>query len=185
MFNELNHNLLFEDFYRLYYSRLLNYCIISFGIDESDAEDIVQNAFLSLYQSWDAFDTHTEPGLFVWMRKTIKYMAYTYNRKKAKNPVVIGIGEWISHEDEQNISSTNDIPDQFIDDEEIYLAYIDAVRQRLSPSQRAIYECIIVNKNDVATAAKILHMNENTVKVALKRLRKRIKDKILPDIFRK
>ena len=112
-------------------------------------------------------------------------MAYTYNRKKAKDPVVMEVGEWISHEDEQDIPNHNDTQDQFIDDEEVYLAYIDAVRQRLSPSQKAIYDCIIVNNNDVATAARILHMNENTVKVALKRLRKRIKDKILPDIFKK
>ena len=185
MNNQLNDELVFEDFYKLYYNKLLNYCTISFGIDESDAEDIVQNAFLALYQSWDSFDTHTEPGLFVWIRKTIKYMAYTYNRKKAKDPVVMEVGEWISHEDEQDIPNHDDTHDPFIDDEEVYLAYIDAVRQRLSPSQKAIYDCIIVNNNDVATAAKILHMNENTVKVALKRLRKRIKDKILPDIFKK
>lgn len=185
MSNQLNPELLFEEFYKIYYNRFLNYCTISFGIDESDAEDIVQNAFLALYQSWDTFDTHTEPGLFVWMRKTIKYMVYTYNRKKAKDPVIIEVGEWISHEDEQDISDNSATPDQFTDDEEAYLAYIDAIRQRLSPSQKAIYECVIVNKNDVTTAAKILHMNENTVKVALKRLRKRIKDKILPDIFSK
>ncbi len=149
MSNQVNDELVFEDFYKLYYNRLLNYCTISFGINESDAEDIVQNAFLELHKEWVTFETHTEPGLFVWMRKTIKYMAYTYNRKKAKDPVVMEIGEWISKDDEQVISSSNDTHDLLIDDEELYMSYIDAIRQRLSPSQKAIYECIIVNKNGI------------------------------------
>lgn len=184
MSHRSNPELRFEVFYKLYYNKLLNYCAISFGIDEFDAEDIVQNAFLALYKSWDAFDTHTEPGLLVWMRKTVKNMAYTYNRKKAKDPVVAEVGEWISCEEEYGAADTDELPSRFADDEELYRSYIDAVRQKLSPKQKAIFECIIVNKNSVAAAAKILNMNENTVKVALKRLRKRIKDKILPEIFK-
>ena len=172
----------FEDFYYKYFSKLFEWCVMTFAIEDHSAEDIVQNAFIALYQSCDSLETHTEPGLLVWMRKTIKYMVYSFNRQNARDPKIVDLDSWMAVENEQQYNDTADILDDAADDEGLYLEYLNTVRDELTPKQRAIFDCIIIEKNNVATAALILHMKENTVKVALKRLRRHIRKNILPKL---
>ena len=174
----------FEAFYRQYYDRMVSYCYHTFQISQPDSEDIANEAFTQLWQRWRDFDNHSLPVLIAWTRKTIQYMAYSFHRKEASTPTIVELGQWIASEELQGEDTVSYQMDEPLVNEETYQAYLCRIRSKLSSKQVRLFECIIVNQNDVPTAAKLLGMKENTVKVGLKRLRSKLKKEILPDVLK-
>lgn len=174
----------FEAFYRQYYDRMVSYCYHTYHIPDADAEDITGDAFAQLWQQWDILDRHSLPVLIAWMRKTIRYMAYSFNRKRSKEPITVELGDWITSEEAQADVSTLSVWEEPSDPDETYEKYISTIRTKLSSKQRLLFDYIMVEHRDVKTTAQILHMNENTVKVGLKRLRAKLRNEILPTILK-
>lgn len=180
----MNPEISFAPFYKKYYARMLSYCFHTFRLSEQDAEDIVSDAFTELWQQWNELDAHSEPILLSWIRTTIKYQTYSFNRKKAKAPATVELGEWIASNpsqppDSEPISLSDGDPSN----ELVYRTYLEVIRSKLNPKQLQLFECIIVEQNDISTAAGLLHMKENTVKVGLKRLRAKLRKDILPQLL--
>ena len=172
----------FEDFYKKYFSRLVGYCHAASRLDQADSEDLVQNAFLELYRHWDRLSTHTEPGLLGWMRKAIQLQTKTYFRKKSKEPVTLELYDWLDLESLETAESYR--MEDFIAENDQYRQYIDRIPAYLSEKQRKIFECVVIRQTDLKTAAKELNMKENSLKIALKRLKFKIRTEILPLILK-
>lgn len=181
----MNREISFESFYRQYYAGTVSYCHHSFGIGESDAEDIVSDAFSELWRQWQRLDNHSSPILLAWIRKTVKYMAYSFNRKRAREPITVELGAWIAEEEEARPSADHaSISEETAAEEQLYHTYLVSIRQRLSPKQRRLFDCVMVEHHDISTAAYLLGLKENTVKVGLRRLRAKLRRDILPDILK-
>ncbi len=171
----------FEAFYRKYFSRMVSYAHYMFGLPPSDAEDIAENAFIELLNRWSSLQTHTETGLLIWIRKTVKYMSYTLNRKKNKEPLILSLEEWITLEETSDPCSFS-LEDHFLNNE-MFTQYLDEIRKYLNSKQLQLFEYAVVMQYDVPTTAKLLGLSNNTVKVSLKRLRAKLKNEILPEIL--
>lgn len=128
-------------------------------------------------------DSHSEPILLAWIRKTVKYLSYSFNRQNAHRPPTVELGEWIASEGTQPTEPPPTTADSLTQDEQLYDAYLALIRPKLSPGQLQLFECIIVEHHSISSAAKLLHMKENTVKIGLKRLRAKLKREILPQIL--
>lgn len=173
----------FEAFYRQYYASMVSYCYHTFQISRPDSEDLVGEAFTQLWQQYRDFDNYSLPILIAWTRKTIRYLAYSYHRKQASAPVTVELGQWIAQEESQGTEASVDPMDDPISNEQVYQTYLNQIRRGLSRHQLRLFDCIIVGQHDITTAAKLLGMKENTVKVGLKRLRHKLKTDILPDLL--
>ena len=174
----------FEAFYRQYYAQMVSYCYHTFQICQPDSEDLVDEAFTQLWQQYGEFDNYSLPVLIAWTRKTIRYLAYSYHRKEASAPIIVELGQWIAAEEAQGSDMVTELTDDPIQNEQAYQAYLHQIRAQLNSRQLRLFQCIIIEKNDVASTARLLGMKENTVKVGLKRLRHKLKNEILPDLLK-
>lgn len=183
----------FPMFYKREYAQMLLYCLLllrkysekKHEPDRADAEDIVADAFTVLLSVWDTFFPHTEPVLTAWIQKTVKNKVYTFLKNRAKSPPTVELQEWLEKEEERPEDGADEPPPDPEKDELLYIKYLAAVRERLNKKQQRLFDCVIVRKKTAAEAARLLSMKENTVQVSLYRMRKKIREKILPEILKK
>ena len=168
----------FEEFYDKYHDYFLNVCQFVYSINYHDSEDIIQNTFMELLKKWCSFSTHTEKGLFIWTSKTVKYMSYSFNRKKNKTPIILDFQDWYI--------SDQSLPCYYLvarDENQLFLSYIKNIRNMLSEKELLIFDCIMIGQTPPIIAAEHLKINLNTLKKRLKKLRKKLNDDILPTII--
>jgi RNA polymerase sigma-70 factor (ECF subfamily) len=76
----------FEQLYRLYYEDCIRFAY-SFMKETADAEEVVQEVFLKLWQKKDEINIETSPKGY--LLTAVRNKAYEYFRKKASSPKVI------------------------------------------------------------------------------------------------
>lgn len=166
----------FEQFFDRYYHRLAAYCrTISPG---EDPDDIVEEAFIALWKHWEQLDSHAEFVLFTWAKKAVALGAKAACRKQAKQPASVPL-------DEQPIEDPAPSVEETVVEDEIYRQYLAEINKRLSPTDRQLFECVMLNKLSVQETARALSKSEKAVTVAVSRLRARLRDKILPEVLPK
>lgn len=183
----------FEAMHKKYYARLLRYSAYvfhNFPIKNDhfhlfDAEDIVSDAFAELYVRWDQLPSHGEVGLLRWLRKTVKLKTYTFHRKQAAEPEKIELADWL---DMGETGWEGEMPDMLgrrdpAYDEFRLEAYVREIRKRLNPEQERLFDSVILQENTVGQAAESLRKKENTVRVELYRLRRKLRREILPEVL--
>lgn len=175
----MNPEISFDTFYIQYYSAMVSYCCHSFGLTGPDAEDAVGEAFTRLWSRWESIDPRTLPVLLAWIRKTVRNLSYDRNREIARKKTV-ELGEWIAGEEADPSAC---LIEDIVFGEQLYQGYLEQIRNKLSPRQRLLFDCIVIRKMDIPAAAKLLNRKEHSVRVALYRLRKKLKTDILPEIL--
>ena len=153
----------FEEFFRLYYSVMVKRC--QWKIADSNAEDIVVEAFLLLYRKWDSIEPHEPKVLLVWFYRSLDYKIMEY-RKKSKNAIPF-IEDILTEENEE----------LFVDDKEDGNSVfpIDEIRSQLTPAEKEVLACLFDEELSYRETAERLRISESAVRVRWLRTREHIK----------
>lgn len=173
----------FEEFYKKYYFRLVEYCTYLAYVSSDMSEDIAEEAFLELWRHWDQLESHAEFVLLTWTKKAVVLLCKAQCRKKANEPIYVEFDERIDEEilrDSQNLESL--MENQIIEND-AYLQYLSEINKRLTSNEQQLFQCLVVREMSVKKAAKYLSKSEISVKVGATRLRAKLRNKILPEIL--
>lgn len=167
----------FEDFYIKWYSRSICFAR-EYVLSEADAENIVQDVFLHLYERRNMFGLTA--NITAYLFTSIKNKCLDYLRKKVLEREAIS-----SMQDEFDLALK-----MRYDSLEIFNTEFpdgSAIEKRLNLALQTLPECcrkiFIMNKYDGKTQRQIaeeLHISVNTIEsqmaIAYKKLRKELKD---------
>lgn len=152
------------------YDLMVRYCVGRIG--NNDAEDIVIEAFFLLGQKWDLFDNHNEKVITAWLYKTLDNKCKEYYRLKKRRSAIIKIEKTIVADD------------LFYASEEklVYSSYISEIRKRLTPAERDLFDCIVVDEMSFKSAAEFLKITDVATRVRWLRTKNHI-NSFINDIF--
>lgn len=71
----------FDDVYKRFHPKILQYCFHKVNQNMDIAEEIVQESFLALYLAWDKLNSHSDAVLFSWLQKTSRNILSKYYRQ--------------------------------------------------------------------------------------------------------
>ncbi len=160
----------FQQLYGRYYKVMMLYAL-KMTDDQDAAEDLVQNVFLTLWESREAF--HEEASARSYLYLTIRHRIIDQVRHakvegKYKNYVLKGAGDMLAAEEDEEVFTY-----------EVYRRLFDAINE-LPPRQRELFLLYMQGKKN-AEIAQVMNITEETIRVqrkrALKTLRKKMGDK--------
>ncbi len=149
------------------------YCLLTgrMGLSQEDAEDMMQEAYLYLYEHFDRLDTHA-PGAVLSYLTCVCRSRYC-DLKRSGDALNAAPGEL---DDRLEMADPSDIEREFID--------ADAVREcmsRLSEPERTLMIMIYYHGMSYAEIADLTGVSEGTLRkrhcVALKKMRKMMDDR--------
>lgn len=173
----------YEQFFSKYYHRFVDYCNIY--SPSEDSEDVIMDAFATLWKHWDELESHAEPVLFVWTKKAIALITKAHYRKRSKAPAFVEFSEQIDENYPQAMPDTAPSMEESIVENETYQQYLSEINKRLSPKERQLFDCIIIKEMSIRETANHLSKTEQAVSVGIVRLREKLRCKILPEILPK
>lgn len=173
----------YEQFFEKYYHRLVDYCNIY--SPSEDSEDVVMNAFATLWKHWDKLESHAEPVLFVWTKRAIALISKAHYRKRAKEPTFVEFSEQIDESHLQAMPDTTPSMEESVVENETYQQYLAEINKRLSPKERQLFDCIIIKEMSIKETANHLAKTEKAVSVGITRLREKLRCRILPEVLPK
>ncbi|MDE6665544.1 MAG: sigma-70 family RNA polymerase sigma factor [Ruminococcus sp.] len=155
----------FSELYRMTYRRIYYICI-NFLKNRHDADDAVQETYLSAYSNLDRLD---EPSKFsAWLERTAVNKCMDFLRKKVPVPED-NIEEIIEEE------KTDILPEQYIMNFENRHIVIDIMRETLSDLQYQTVFMYYFNNFTIRETAEIMNCSEGAVKNRLSTARSKIK----------
>ncbi|MDE6092160.1 MAG: sigma-70 family RNA polymerase sigma factor [Ruminococcus sp.] len=155
----------FSELYRMTYRRIYYICI-NFLKNRHDADDAVQETYLSAYRNLDRLD---EPSkFFAWLERTAVNKCMDFLRKKVPVPED-NIEEIIEEE------KTDILPEQYMTDFETRHIVINIMRETLSDLQYQTVFMYYFNNFTIRETAEIMNCSEGAVKNRLSTARSKIK----------
>lgn len=154
----------FEPFFEAYKKRVFGVALKMLK-SETEAEEIVQEVFLSIWQARERLDTISDPEAYLF---TITHNAiYTQLKKISRNQqLVLKVA--------QRISEKQNPTEEFMAVRETGKLIQEAIRL-LSPQQRAVYELSRQSGLSYQEIAEEMHISQNTVRNHLSVARKTIR----------
>lgn len=186
MDNRRNHDALemtYEQFFEKYFHRLVDYCNIH--SPSEDSEDIVMDAFATLWKHWNKLESHAEPVLFVWTKRAIALISKAHYRKRSKEPTFVEVSGQIDEIHPQAMPDTALSIEERVIENETYQQYLTEINKRLSPKERQLFDCIIIKEMSIRETAKHLAKTEKAISVGITRLREKLRCRILPEVLPK
>ncbi|WP_053955435.1 RNA polymerase sigma factor [Inediibacterium massiliense] len=161
-----------------YHSKILKYLYYSIGNAE-DAKDLTQEVFVIVYNRIDELQNHENIGGFIY--QTAKFVAANFKRKAIQKnlketPINMEIGSKELDLHEELITNY----DRKIDESQ----YVDHILSLLSEDKYKLYELYYIENKSYKEIAKILNVNEVSLRMRYVRLRREIK-KLTHDIANK
>lgn len=95
--------------YERYSASLLAVCQRYIG-DREQAEDVLHDSFIKIFQSLDSFEYRGDAALFGWMRSIVVHKSLDYLRAKKRGPVPLNEGMDIPVENGPDESEVRKIP---------------------------------------------------------------------------
>ena len=160
----------FGEIVRRHQDRLYN-AIVHFIGDRTEAEDIVQEAFLQAYLKLETFQGNS--AFYTWLYRIAFNTAVSRRRRKRTETSVELIREQSGHEPED----TGDSPDSQLDRSE-QAAQLYSALDRLSDEHRVILVLREIDGCDYEAIAEVLEINVGTVRSRLHRARTQLREKL-------
>lgn len=152
----------FTEFYKNYKKDFFYYTNSVIGISECEVEDVIGEAFLLLFESWEHIENKTPLALTVWMRKTVRYLIYNQNRRNQKLSTV-------------SMEEIRDIQTQFSDmEQETYEELLTRIQSNLASDEYRLFVQIVVLRKSFPKIAKEMNVTTDALYVRWFRLRKKI-----------
>ena len=156
----------FEDIFKACYSPLVKYLQRTEGLTQYDAEDIVSESFLLMYQKWDTLEQHTKGAMYRWATLTARNLLKNQNRKKAKEELLLGR--------EQERICGEPLYQEESDSEEEYAKHLSCVRTSLNQKEQELFDCKILQRMTDVEIAEHLHISLGSLRTRWSRLRKKL-----------
>lgn len=165
----------FEVFFEAYKKRVFGVALKMLK-SPTEAEDIVQEVFLSIWQSRARLDKINDPGAYLF---TIAHNAiYTHLKKASRNEQLLNA---ILH----HIARKQNTTEETVTGHETERLISEAIQQ-LSPQQRKVFELSKQEGLSYHEIAERMHISQNTVRnhlsVAIKTIRALLKKWAIPFI---
>ena len=165
----------FECFYQSTYVTMHNYCKFS-GQKNEDADEIVDEAFVRMWRTWDRCFALDNIRRKKWMFSTIDNIIR--ERKKKHNPTIEDIDDHIEELEDEVSDELNRAFENIKFD-----IYVDRIKEILPPGEWETFEEIVIKQHDYKEAAEKLGRSISVVYLQMARIRKKI-EKMKKDIFR-
>ncbi len=162
----------FSAFFKEYYPLVRAYCIARFCIDGYDADDLVSQAFVDLWEQWDNFKESLPPSIYSWLCLRSRSLFIDEYRKRKRAPDEVEYNE--------ELHGIPDI-DSAVEDES-YQAYVAEIRSRLGERENEIFTAIVEKSLGIDKTAEMLGMTRSGTLTAWYRLRTKLGE-ILKIIF--
>lgn len=163
--------LCFEEVYKKYKHAVLVYAKRNMALSETDAEDVVSEAFLKLFEIWQDFESETYSVVLFWLMKTIRFLTYSKRKREMRMPTVSF--EEIGNDD-IDIEIEIEMQSFFID-ESVYREKLQRIKSNLSAEEYRLFEEIVLKRRDILRIAEKENININTLYSQWRRLRMKIK----------
>ncbi len=152
----------FEELYRRHATDLFLYVFHTLNHPKEVAEDITSEAFISLFEKWDEFKPKHYPAMVAYLRKTVRFLSYNYNRKEQHLPTV----------------SLDEISDQGYRfdplGDSIYEEHLKRIRQYTTSEEYQLFEDIVIRNYPLKKIAVSMNVSVGALKVRWFRLKKKL-----------
>ncbi|HKK02048.1 MAG TPA: RNA polymerase sigma factor [Desulfuromonadales bacterium] len=171
----------FEELVRAHTAKAISLAYRLVG-HRDEAEDIAQEAFLRLYRSLPNF--RGESTVATWLYRTVSHLAIDHLRREQLRRKIFFLRR-NTGDDEMDVDPMEVVPDPGGSPRDLFLAKeagrrLSRALDKLSPRQRAVFVLRHQEELPLKEIAKVLGLEEGTVKVHLHRavsmLRKELKD---------
>lgn len=164
-----------EKLYKSHYERLFTLAFRMTG-NQANAEDVMQNAFLSAIKSYDSFQHKS--SLYTWLYVIVLNAAKSFIQKEKKLPMDIYAEENnISLESAYNyIGTFGELPEDHTMVEQVRETCLQMFMNCLPPDYRVVFTLREILQLSVKESAEILDISENSVKIRLSRAKEMLRE---------
>lgn len=152
--------------YKLYYKSMYNTSLRIVG-NETDAEDIMQEAFLSAFNKMDSYEGKVSFG--AWLKKIVVNRSLDYLKKR--RVVFEEINERVMEEEENPFMETHEID-------------VDKIKKaiwQLPEGYRVVLSLYLLEGYDHDEISEILHITNVSSRTQLLRAKKKLRDLLRKD----
>lgn len=156
------------------------YCGAMLGIamrysdNQTEAEDVLQEAFLNIFKKIESFEGKNEGSLTLWIKTIVINAALTNNRKNKKHNFTDDVDDFKIADEEDRYNFGESIEDL----QNIQVAKIMSALKELPIGYRTVFNLYVVEGYSHQEIAEILEVSENTSKSQLSKARKFLKVKL-------
>ncbi len=150
--------------YQKYSEPLFNVCI-QYSNNIPDAEDLLHDSFIRIYEKISGFESRFNGGLLMWMRRIVINMAINKYRELKKIEVTDNFGEHTLTEDYHDFS----IEDQGYSYEDVFQAI-----KSLPVGYQLVFNLYVLEGMKHHQIAEELSISVNTSKTQLLKARKKL-----------
>jgi RNA polymerase sigma factor (sigma-70 family) len=156
------------------------YCGAMLGIamrysdNQTEAEDVLQEAFLNIFKKIESFEGKNEGSLTLWIKTIVINAALTNNRKNKKHNFTDDVDDFKIADEEDRYNFGESVEDL----QNIQVAKIMSALKELPIGYRTVFNLYVVEGYSHQEIAKILEVSENTSKSQLSKARKFLKVKL-------
>ncbi|MBI9034801.1 MAG: sigma-70 family RNA polymerase sigma factor [Bacteroidales bacterium] len=150
--------------YQEYSVPLFQICL-QYASNINDAEDLLQDSFIKIYESISQFESRFEGGLVMWMRRIVINTAVNHYRENKKKPITQEIKDEITEENEED----------FLMEEKNYshTQILEAITE-LPQGYRLVFNLYVLEGKKHQEIADQLSISVNTSKSQLSKARKKL-----------
>ncbi len=156
------------------------YCGAMLGIamrysdNQTEAEDVLQEAFLNIFKKIEYFEGKNEGSLTLWIKTIVINAALTNNRKNKKHNFTDDVNDFKIADEEDRYNFGESVEDL----QNIQVVKIMSALKELPIGYRTVFNLYVVEGYSHQEIAKILEVSENTSKSQLSKARKFLKVKL-------
>lgn len=165
-----------KEFCDIYYTIVFEHCMYLTNGNRGDAEDITNEAFLTLMQKSDSLSFDNSDTLKVWI---LKEADNKYNECLRKNMIQsVPLTDDISYEsDERDIIHPGE-------EYQLYEEYLKQIMKQLKPKEQMLFKYYCIEKKSTQEIVELTNKSVRSVRICWYRLRTKIK-KMIPKITNK
>ncbi len=150
------------------YSEKIYYVVRRIVVSHDDADDVVQNTFIKVWQNFDNF--RGEAGIYTWIYRIAVNEALGFLRSKHSSRY---IGGEDSERELRNLYSN----DPYFDGDAAEKAFCMAI-ETLPPKQRAVFNMRYFDEMPYNEMAEIMETSEGALKASYHHAQKKVQDQL-------
>lgn len=154
------------------YTPLLRKWLSRYGVQESDADDLIQEVLLVVTRELPAFRHNSRPGAFrSWLRAIVVNRLREYWRARAKRPIAAG-GSDFAHQLDQLQDDDSSLSRMFEEDHDRHLIrrLLALTETKFEPTTWQAFRRLTIDRLDAEKVAAELGITPNAVYIAKSRV---------------
>ena len=159
----------FTQIYNQYKSSIYKFCLVKLNGDNSDAEDCMQNVFMTFYKKLCNNEEIANPRAYLY-RIANNYIMKHIEANSRENKTSLPIEDYA----DKIIDERNDA-----DSEIDFKLLNEKLNKLLTPNEQQLLRLKYIDDLTIEQVAKVLNTNKQTIAKRLQRLREKIKNSIV------